>query len=78
VVPTTVALRLVGFTTKLREGDTTMAEGQRMTAGDVVAQVRDGRLEDFVKEAVVLVCYKAEASPGLVGGQTIRSTNGRS
>jgi putative transposase len=34
---------------------TTMAEGQRMTAGDVVAQVRDGRLEDFVREAVVLV-----------------------
>ena len=33
-----------------------MAEGQRMTAADVVAQVRDGRLEDFVKEAVVLVC----------------------
>src|SRR6185437_9468178 len=32
-----------------------MAEGQRMTAGDVVAQVRDGRLEDFVKEAVALV-----------------------
>jgi transposase-like protein len=34
---------------------TTMAEGQRMTAADVVAQVRDGRLEDFVREAVVLV-----------------------
>jgi putative transposase len=32
-----------------------MAEGQRMTAGDVVAEVRDGRLEDFVREAVVLV-----------------------
>jgi putative transposase len=32
-----------------------MAEGQRMTAGDVVAQVRDGRLEDFVREAVVLI-----------------------
>ena len=32
-----------------------MAEGQRMTAADVVAQMRDGRLEDFVKEAVVLV-----------------------
>jgi excisionase family DNA binding protein len=31
-----------------------MAEGQRMTAADVVAQVRDGRLEDFVREAVVL------------------------
>jgi putative transposase len=32
-----------------------MVEGQRMTAADVVAQVRDGRLEDFVREAVVLV-----------------------
>src|SRR3984885_15208540 len=32
-----------------------MAEGQRMTVADVLAQVRDGRLEDFVKEAVVLV-----------------------
>ena len=32
-----------------------MAEGQRMTAADVVAQVRDGRLEDFVREAVVVV-----------------------
>src|SRR6201997_1042372 len=34
---------------------TTMAEGQRMTVADVVAQTRDGRLEDFVREAVVLV-----------------------
>jgi transposase-like protein len=32
-----------------------MAEGQRMTAAEVVAQVRDGRLEDFVRDAVVLV-----------------------
>jgi transposase-like protein len=32
-----------------------MAEGHRMTAADVVAQVRDGRLEDFVREAVVPV-----------------------
>ena len=32
-----------------------MVEVQRMTAADVVAQVRDGRLEDFVREAVVLV-----------------------
>jgi transposase-like protein len=32
-----------------------MAEGQRMTAADVVAGARDGRLEDFVREAVVLV-----------------------
>ena len=33
-----------------------MVEGQRMTVADVVGQVRDGRLEDFVREAVVLVC----------------------
>jgi len=32
-----------------------MAEGQRMTVADVVAQTREGRLEDFVREAVVLV-----------------------
>ena len=33
-----------------------MAEGQSMTTvADVVAQVRDGRLEDFVREAVLLV-----------------------
>lgn len=40
-----------------------MAEGQSMaTVADVVAQVRDGRLEDFVREAVVLVaCELMEA-----------------
>ena len=33
-----------------------MVEGQSMTTvADVVGQVRDGRLEDFVREAVVLV-----------------------
>ncbi len=32
-----------------------MVEDQRMTVADVVAQVRDGRLEDFVREAVELV-----------------------
>ena len=33
-----------------------MVEGQSMTTvADVVAEVRDGRLEDFVREAVVLV-----------------------
>ena len=32
-----------------------MAEGQSMTVADVVAQVRDGRLEDFVREAVAFV-----------------------
>ena len=57
MVPTTVALMLVGSTTESdEEGDTTMVEGQSMTTvADVVAQVRDGRLEDFVREAVVLV-----------------------
>src|SRR5207237_8185950 len=37
------------------DGDSTMADGQSMTVADVVAQVRDGRLEDFVREAVALV-----------------------
>src|SRR5205085_6803505 len=37
------------------EGDTTMADGQSMTVADVVAKAMDGRLEDFVREAVVLV-----------------------
>jgi transposase-like protein len=32
-----------------------MVEGQSMTVGDVVAGVRDGRLQDFVREAVVVV-----------------------
>jgi putative transposase len=48
-----------------------MAEGQRMTAADVVAQVRAGRLEDFVREAVVLVArelMEAEIS-GEVGAE---------
>ena len=36
-------------------GDTTMAEGQSMTVADVVAKTMDGRLEDFVREAVALV-----------------------
>jgi transposase-like protein len=48
-----------------------MAEGQRMTAADVVAQVREGRLEDFVREAVVLVArelMEAEVS-GEVGAE---------
>ena len=45
-----------------------MAEGQSMTTvADVVAQVRDGRLEDFVREAVALVArelMEAEISGG--------------
>src|SRR6516165_9731422 len=50
---------------------TTMAEGQRMTVADVVAQTRDGRLEDFVREAVVLVArelMEAEIS-GEIGAE---------
>ena len=32
-----------------------MADGQSMTVADVVARTMDGRLEDFVREAVALV-----------------------
>jgi putative transposase len=32
-----------------------MAEGHSMTVADVVARTMDGRLEDFVREAVALV-----------------------
>ena len=32
-----------------------MAEGQSMTVADVVARTMDGRLQDFVREAVALV-----------------------
>lgn len=47
---------LVGFTTKSDEKeDATMAEGQSMTVADFVERAMDGRLEDFVREAVVLV-----------------------
>jgi hypothetical protein len=48
-----------------------MIEGQRMTVADVVAQVGDGRLDDFVREAVGLVAreiMEAEVS-GQVGAQ---------
>jgi transposase-like protein len=48
--------------------NTTMAEGQRMTVADVVAQTMDGRLEDFVREAVALVArelMEAEISAGI-------------
>jgi transposase-like protein len=45
-----------------------MAEGQSMTTvADVVAQVRDGRLEDFVREAVVLVAR--ELMEGEISGE---------
>src|SRR5256714_12521311 len=36
-------------------GDTTMAEGQRMTVADVVANVLAGEHGDFVREAVAIV-----------------------
>jgi transposase-like protein len=45
-----------------------MVEGQSMTSvADVVAQVRDGRLEDFVREAVVLVAR--ELMEGEISGE---------
>src|SRR5207344_3538375 len=50
VAPNSSAVRAVDV-----KENTTMAEGQSMTVADVVAQVRDGRLEDFVREAVALV-----------------------
>jgi len=56
-----------------------MAEGQRMTVAEVVGQVRDGRLEDFVREAVELVCrelMEAEVS-GQVGAQLGEVSEGR-
>jgi hypothetical protein len=42
-----------------------MAEGQTMTAADVVAQVRDGRLEDFVPRRlwVARELTESEVSP---------------
>jgi hypothetical protein len=48
-----------------------MVEGQSMTVADVVAQVRDGRLDDFVKEAVALVAremMEAEVSAEVGAG----------
>ena len=49
-----------------------MAEGQSMTTvADVVAQVRDGRLEDFVREAVAIVArelMEAEISAEIGAG----------
>jgi hypothetical protein len=56
VVPTTVALILVGSTTELMKENTTMAEARSTaTVADVVAQVRDGQLDDFLREAVALI-----------------------
>ncbi len=57
-----------------------MADGQSMTTvADVVAQVRDGRLEDFVREAVAIVARElmeaeisAEVGAGL--GEVVPET----
>jgi transposase-like protein len=52
--------------------DTTMVEAQSMTVADVVAQVRDGRLEDFVRDAVALVAreiMEAEVSAEVGAGR---------
>ena len=53
-----------------------MVDGQSMTVADVVAQARDGRLEDFVWEAVALVArvlmeaeVSAEIGAGLGGSR---------
>jgi putative transposase len=44
-----------------------MAEGQSMTVADVVAKTMDGRLEDFVREAVALVAR--EVMEGEISGE---------
>ena len=44
-----------------------MAEGQSMTVADVVARTMDGRLEGFVREAVVLVAR--ELMEGEISGE---------
>jgi putative transposase len=49
-----------------------MVEGQSMTVADVVAQVRDGRLDDFIKDAVALVArelMEAEISAEVGAGR---------
>jgi putative transposase len=49
---------LVGLFPQIDEGDTTMAEGQRMTAADVVAKVMASEHGDFVRDAVALVAQE--------------------
>src|SRR5256884_9919047 len=39
-------------------GDTTMAEGHRMTAAELVAKVMAGEHGDFVREAVALIAHE--------------------
>src|SRR5207344_3427235 len=66
VAPNSSAVRAVDV-----KENTTMADGQSMTVADVVAQVRDGRFEDFVREAVALVArelMEAEIS-GEIGAE---------
>ena len=60
-----MVLMLVGSTTsrsRRRHHD-----DRRASVADVVAQVRDGRLEDFVREAVVLVAR--ELMEGEISGE---------
>ena len=71
VVPTTVASKLVVLFPQIDEKEHHDGRRSRMTVADVVAQVRDGRLEDFVREAVELVArelMEAEVS-GQVGAE---------
>ncbi len=56
-----------------------MAEGQSMTVADVVAKAMDGRLEDFVREAVALVARELmegeiSAEIGAALGEVARET----
>ncbi|MFZ0041405.1 MAG: hypothetical protein WAK93_08865 [Solirubrobacteraceae bacterium] len=50
-----MASELVGLFPQSDEKAHPDGEGQSMTVADVVAQVRDARLEDVVREAVVSV-----------------------
>ena len=53
-----------------------MADGQSMTVADVVAQTMDGRLEDFVREAVALVAREL-MDGGDLGGDRRGARRGR-
>src|SRR5438132_5947473 len=66
-------------------GDTTMAEGHRMTAAELVAKVMAGEHGDFVREAVALIAHElmeAEVSAevgaelGEVSPQRVTHRNG--
>src|SRR3954466_13903674 len=58
VVPTTVASRLVGSSRSPMRRSTTMAEGQMMTAADVVASAMAGEHGDLLRDAVALVVHE--------------------